>query len=114
MPATTERITIADLADLFRRAKAAALAEANVRDGGTCNFDSPAFRVEGLRMKSIQEAAAKADVSVTDFKWFGKKWLWLNVPLAGQGFRRTAMAEAAHRVLAEDPRVTAHMYYQMD
>lgn len=88
------------LADLLRKAKEAALAADQPEDGGTCNFDAPAFRVERCPEKIIQQAAEQAGVSVSGFSWFGgKRWYWLNGITNGQANRRTRMVEAAMRVL---------------
>lgn len=90
------------IADVLRRAKEAAIAAdpGQENDGGTCNFDTPAFRIDRFRVSDIALAAERAGLTVTPFKWFGgKTWYWLNVPLNGQGNRRTTMMEAAQRVL---------------
>lgn len=117
------------LADLFRRAEAAALAadpgDGLENDGGSCNFDTPAFRVERMQEATIQEAARLAGVRVEPFNWFGgRRWFWLMVTLRGQGNRRSKMMEAAQRVLnaaaPEAGRTGIHPgfracgYYQMD
>lgn len=93
-----------NLCSILTRAKTAAIAadpgEGN--DGGTSNLDTPAFRVEGASDKRIQAAARLAGVSVTDFKWLGgKKWYWITGITQGQGDRRSAMMQAAQRVLDE-------------
>lgn len=91
-------------ADLFKEAAEAALAAdpGADQDGGTCNFDSPAFRIEGKQQRTIEKFAAEAGLKVCDFQWLGgKRWYWLLVPLRGQGNRRTRMAEAAAKVLRE-------------
>lgn len=107
------------LAALFRRAAAAAIAADPVDDGGTCNTDTPAFRIERVRANVIEAAAAKAGVRVHGFSWFGgRRWFWLYVPMYGQGERRSTMMQAAQRVLdaAEGaiPGFHACGYYQMD
>ena len=90
-------------------------------DGGSCNHDTPAFRISGVREKTIAEAAAAAGVEADPFTWFGgRRWFWLRVPLLGQGLRRTRMMEAAQRVLraAQDtgriPGLEACGYMQAD
>lgn len=94
-------LVIDTLADLFRRAEAAALAADPGADGGSCNLDSPAFRIAGPGASRIIVAASeRSGVRVTPFEWFGgKRWWFLRVTLHGQGDRRSAMMEAAQRVL---------------
>ena len=110
------------LSEVFRKAKEAAIAAdpGNEGDGGTCNFDSPAFRIHRGNLKKIEAAAEAAEVSVYRFDWFGRKWFWLNECTNGQGNRRTTMAEAATKVLKEAVEagtvegLEATTYYQMD
>jgi hypothetical protein len=110
------------LADLFRRAAEAALAADTDEDGGTCNFDTPAFRIKRCRKTVIEAAAREAGVlvDVTEFTWFGQRWFWLIVPMHGQAARRTRMAEAAAKVLREAqekgeiPEFRALLYCQSD
>jgi hypothetical protein len=126
MQTTATKSVITDwLADLFARAKQAALdadpGDGPENDGGTCNLDTPAFRAKGCRSSVIQAAAERAGLSVSEFHWFGgKRWWWLHVPLLGQANRRATMAEAAARVLREAaesgewPAFGACLYCQMD
>ena len=118
-------LLLCKLAALFGKAKAAALAadpgDGFAADGGTCNLDSPAFRIDRCRGDLIAEAAEAAGVSVNDFTWFGgRKWFWLNVPMNGQADRRHKMARAAAAVLREAadsgeiPGMSACLYCQMD
>lgn len=98
------KVDVQALAELFKEADAAALAadpgEGN--DGGTCNCDTPAFRIKGVRMEQVQEASRLAGVPVQPFDWFGgRRWFWLVCVLMGQGNRRTRMMEAAQRVLRD-------------
>lgn len=94
------KVTVESLAICFRAAKEAAEAVDHEEDGGTCNLDSPAFRLPRVRDKLIQEAAALAGVSADDFKWFGgKRWYWLHGFLRGQGNRRARMSHAATNAL---------------
>jgi hypothetical protein len=111
------------LIDLLQRANAAAVAAdpGESSDGGTCNCDTPAFRIERARETEIEELAQAAGVRVTSFTWFGgRRWFWLNVPLYGQANRRSTMMEAAQRVLrdAEEsnliPGLKTCGYHQMD
>lgn len=102
--ASVKDIMVDCLADIFKRAAAAALAAdpgpGLENDGGTCNMDTPAFRIDRWRAEKIQEAARRAGVEVSEFTWFGgKRWWWLLVPMHGQANRRSRMMEAAQRVL---------------
>lgn len=112
------------LADLLRAAHAAAVkvAESGAgEDGGSCNFDTPAFRVDGMQKTTIHKAAGLAGVEVSDFKRFGGKvWYWLRVPTPGQADRRSRVMEAAQRLLNQAaeaemiPGFRACGYYQCD
>lgn len=95
---------VGKLIKLFKESSAAATAAdpgaGLENDGGTCNTDTPAFRIDGVRFNIIERAALLSGVRVTEFKWIGgKKWCWLMVPLHGQAERRSKMMEAAQRVL---------------
>lgn len=100
---TTERIEA--LAEVLRAGVAGALAAdpgpGQEHDGGSCNFDTPAFRVEGMRRAGIEQAAALAGISVTEIRWFGCRWYWAGVPLNGQAERRSRMSGAADRAMRE-------------
>lgn len=115
--ATTKRIKEIAAA-LTAAANAAREADAaNSEDGGTCNFDAPAFRVERAAEKTIEAAAVEAGLTVCSFTWFGKKWFWLNV-CEGMANRRSRMATAAAKALREFEATVkgfhASCYYQMD
>jgi hypothetical protein len=118
--ATAPKITAESLANCFRAAREAAEAIDREEDGGTCNMDSPAFRLPRVPDKLIREAAELAGVSASDFLWFGRKrWYWLHVPLHGQGNRRSRMSHAATQALREAaeatcPQMQVCEYCQMD
>lgn len=105
---------------VFQRAKEAALAAEPGEDGGTCNCDTPGFRLPKVRVSTIQKVAAAAGLTVTPYESWGARAFWLNVPLNGQGERRSRMMQAAQNVLSEFadsgaiPGFTACGYYQMD
>lgn len=69
------------------------------KDGGASNRDTPVFRLERVSQYVVLAAAADAQVRVTAFTWFGKRWFRLHGFLNGRGFRRTAMATAAAQAL---------------
>jgi hypothetical protein len=104
MPASiaTEHLH-AQLVTAFRAAREAANdAGLNDEDGGTCNLDSPAFRLKGVTKRVIERAARQAGCGVSDFTWFGgHRWFWLQCGLLGQGNRRSRMSRAATDALKE-------------
>lgn len=115
------KVTKELLADLFRKAEAAALAadpgDGLQNDGGTCNFDTPVLRLPRVRAVVVEAAAAEAGVNVSRSSWLGGPAWFIGVTTKGQADRRTKMAEAAYRVLkaAEIPGVLhASFYQQMD
>ena len=92
------------IVDAFRKAKEAALnADPGPdHDGGTCNFDSPAIQIKGIRESTLKAHAQAAGIDVDSFHWFsGKKWFFVHVPVKGQASRRSVMAEAATKALKE-------------
>lgn len=98
----TAKVTAESIAKCLRAAREAAEAITNTEDGGTCNFDSPAFRIERVPNKLIQEAAALAGVSCDDFTWFRTRWYWVHGSfLKGQGNWRSRTSVAATKALRE-------------
>ena len=85
----------------------------DTEDGGTCNFDMVTLKIK-IPKKFIQYIYVKFE------KMYARNWgrLWrgyylVDIPLSGQGSRRTRMAEAACdslRAAGYDARV----YYQCD
>jgi hypothetical protein len=110
----------AALVEAFKAAKAAGeLAGVNEEDGGTCNLDSPAFKIKRVPAKLIKAAADEAGVSVSEFTWFGgRRWWWLGGFLDGQGNRRARISQAATAALKEAlssmENATVIEYCQMD
>ena len=107
------------LVTAFRAAKQAALPYSETEDGGTCNFDSPAFRIPRLPDRVIQAAAEEAGVRTTDFHWGrGQRWYWLSGFFVGQANRRSRMSDAATKSLreamAEIPGARVCEYCQVD
>jgi hypothetical protein len=81
------KIDKATLVRAFREAAAAALAAdpGPDGDGETCNFDTPAVRLEGVRGRFVEECAALAGISASAFHWFGgRRWFFINVPAYGK------------------------------
>ena len=97
----------------FTAAKVAMLANADIEDKGTSNMDRAAI-FPGRKRKAIEAAAAEAGVELFDSRWLGQLCLFVRLPgNSGQGYRRTAMAEACTKVL-KDAGLEASTYYQID
>ena len=85
----------------------------DTEDGGTCNFDMVTLKIK-IPKKFTQYISVKLE------KMYARDWgrLWrgyylVDIPLSGQGNRRTRMAEAACESL-KDAGYDAMMYYQCD
>lgn len=85
----------------------------DTEDGGTCNLDMVTLKIK-IPKKFIQYISVKLE------KMYARDWgrLWVgyyvvDIPLFGQGNRRTRMAEAACQAL-KDAGYDAMMYYQCD
>lgn len=85
----------------------------DTEDGGTCNFDMVTLKIK-IPKKFIQYIYVKLE------KMYARDWgrLWrgyylVDIPLSGQGYRRTRMAEAACQAL-KDAGYDARVYYQCD
>lgn len=105
-------MTEQELIDAFRAAQAAADAHRGAKDGGTCNMDSvyiSAARRGPLYLRAAEAAGVGAYASVLR----GRKRIFVGCFGAGQGARRTAMAEAFARVLA-DRGLDARVHYVTD
>lgn len=94
------------------RRKTAAWEHVQSEDGGTCNFDTAVFKLDGARSATIKRAGELSGVDVDVRPWLGSNYVFVNVG-EGQGNRRTRMAEAAAKVL-KDKGLDACVYYQMD
>jgi hypothetical protein len=74
------------LVHAFREATAAALAAdpGQEADGGSCNFDTAAIRLPGVRERLVLECAAEAGISASAFDWFGgRRWFFVFVTMHG-------------------------------
>ena len=85
----------------------------DTEDGGTSNFDMVTLKIK-IPKKFIQYISVKLE------KMYARDWgrLWrgyylVDIPLSGQGYRRTRMAEAACGSLRAAG-YDAQMYYQCD
>lgn len=97
---------------LLNAVNAAAMLD-NIEDGGTCNFDMVTLKIK-IPKKLTQYISVKLE------KMFARDWgrLWkgyylVDIPLSGQGNRRTRMAEAACESL-KAAGYNAMMFYQCD
>jgi hypothetical protein len=79
-------------------------------DRGTCNFDSAVLYFP--RIQATKVLAVGEQVGVRLFKDFRGRY-HVSTPCGGQGFARTAQAEAMYNVLKAAGWETG-MYYQMD
>ena len=106
------------------RAVLAATLFANCDDGGTCNFDAPAFNFEAYGISKADAMRIIDEAGLYSYEWDmfpskpgrGKrKHIQLVIVgfTSGQGNRRTKMAEAFCKQMQEDG-CNCGMYYQMD
>lgn len=83
-------------------------------DGGTCNFDTPEFRMKGARATVLEKIAASVGLYVTRrMGGYGSGYFLLGGCSHGQAARRTTMAEAATKALDENG-LDASVFYMMD
>lgn len=105
-----------ELVEALRKASEVAIAvrEADAEDGGTCNRDSPALDLPGMKPREVEVCARMVGLTVFDWRLF-KHRLWVfGVPgPSGQGNLRSRMAEAMTRSLKESG-FDATEYCQMD
>lgn len=102
-----------ELSEALINAVNAATMLADTEDGGTCNFDMVTLKIK-IPKKFIQYIYVKLE------KMYARDWgrLWrgyylVDIPLSGQGYRRTRMAEAACESL-KAAGYNAMMFYQCD
>lgn len=70
-------------------------------DGGSCNFDSVAFRGVGLREALVHEAAEAAGVEVSKVRRYGSTEYHITDIYAGMAALRTRMMEAARLAMQQ-------------
>ena len=83
----------------------------DIDDGGTCNFDSPTLSLPSEWTKMMLDVAFMN--TGMNYTKIGKETILISGFLEGQGFRRTAMAEAFSEALNKLGYVS-RVYYQMD
>ncbi len=101
---------------LIKAKEAASAAGAKISDGGTCNFDNPAMVFD--RKERAEAEKAIVDAGLRSYEWgfaSDKKRVALVISgmTAGQGDRRTTMAEAFQASMKTQG-YDCGMYYQMD
>ena len=94
------------LNDALRKAELCALNAQQSNDGGSCNLDTPMIVLPRANRKKLAELCVKLH------DW-GHSMFAVGVPLYGQGYCRTAMAEAAVESLRESG-FRAYVHYCMD
>lgn len=86
---------------------------ADTEDGGTCNLDMVTLKIK-IPKKLIQYFSVKLEKMLTrDWGRLWKGYYLVDIPLSGQGNRRTRMAEAACESL-KAAGYNAMMFYQCD
>ena len=105
----TERILALRCALLIAYSEAQKLKD--VDDGGTCNFDTPTLKLTSEWKEADVNEAFKL-TGLTPYK-VAKNVYHVLGAVEGQGFRRTAMAEAFRDAL-NSLGYDSHVYYQMD
>ena len=85
----------------------------DTEDGGTCNFDSVTLKIS-IPAKLAAQAGVKLEkMLVRDWGRLWRGYYMVDIPLSGQGSRRTRMAEAACNAL-KSAGYDAQMFYQCD
>ena len=85
----------------------------NTEDGGTCNLDMVTLKIK-IPKKLTQYISVKLEKMLArDWGRLWKGYYLVDIPLSGQGNRRTRMAEAACESL-KAAGYDAMMYYQCD
>ena len=87
----------------------------NYEDGGSCNLDSPLVKLERVNPDKLRKLNEDFEVNVHSVRgssWW-KGFFYLGIPLSGQGFRRTKMAEVIRDVLERNG-FQAAVYYCME
>ena len=80
-------------------------------DGGTCNFDTPTLKLPSEWTSLMLDVAFKN--TGMSYERVSKETIHILGAVEGQGFRRTAMAEAFSEALTKQGYVS-YVYYQMN
>lgn len=81
----------------------------DVKDGGSCNFDSPIINIKLTRKERETLEMFLTPVGEKGYK----NCYFVEIDLCGQGARRTKMAEVASQSL-RNAGYNASVYYQLD
>lgn len=101
------------LSEALINAVNAAAMLADTEDGGTCNLDMVTLKIK-IPKKLTQYISVKLEKMLAhDWGRLWKDYYLVDIPLSGQGNRRTRMAEAACQAL-KDAGYDARVYYQCD
>jgi len=104
---TKEEVRLLSIA--LNKAQEESMKFANTEDGGTCNFDTPMINI-----KATKKQISQLEYRLEKCTWgLWKGWYFVEIPLSGQGNRRTRMAEAIARSLKNSGYETG-VYYQVD
>ena len=102
-----------ELSEALINAVNAAAMLADTEDGGTCNLDMVTLKIK-IPKKFTQYISVKLEKMLTrDWGRLWKGYYLVDIPLSGQGNRRTRMAEAACESL-KAAGYNAQVYYQCD
>ena len=101
---------IQNLALALVKARAEASLKALTEDGGTSNFDDPYIILKGWKENQVKEACELAKLRL--YKLCGSTYEIFGAT-EGQGFRRTAMAEAFAQSLKSQGYISG-VYYVID
>ena len=82
-------------------------------DGGRCNLDSPLVKLERPNINALRKLNEDFSVGISPAGGWWKGYFYLGIPLSGQGYRRTKMAETIRDVL-EKHGFQAAVWYCMD
>lgn len=104
-----EKLTM-DLTEALKKAREAVV---NLKDEGTCNFDSCLLYLPGYNESKTLSAINLAGTIGYKDKHFGKVCFMLAPPIMAQGFVRTAQAETIRDAMKEKG-YDAEVYYMMD
>nr|WP_325297189.1 hypothetical protein [uncultured Dysosmobacter sp.] len=103
-----------DLADHLADALAYGLERKGDDDGGTCNFDALALKLDGWQQNKVEAAAKAAGLGCFVWKlWKHRLYVFPIQSGVGQGYTRTKAAEAMEQRMKELGYISA-LYCQMD
>lgn len=102
---TKEEVRLLSIA--LNKAREESMQFAESEDGGSCNFDTPVLSLKATKRQLQGLPLSKIDYGLWKGNWF------VDLPLYGQGNRRTMMAQTIAKSLRESG-FNASVYYQLD